>query len=114
MTIEHEELKHAVTKLTDATQGLTLQIAALNQYRVADHEMLQDHHRVLNGAGANEPGLIEITRETQRTANNTQASLGKLNDKIEKVAWIVVTPVIVAAVVIFFVVVGNYFSGKMP
>lgn len=106
MTTEHEGIKIAVSKLTDATNFLTLQLASLNQYRVSDHEMLQAHDRALNGA-PQEPGLIEVTR-------NTEKSLTQLNSKIERVIWIIITPVIAGAVVMFIVFAGKYFAGKFP
>ena len=107
MTVEHDELKGAMAKLTDATNSLTNQIAVLNSERATDHRMIQDHQRILNGSGTvDDPGLVAIARETRN-------SLADLQESIKKALWIIITPVLGGAVVIFIIALSMFWS-KTP
>lgn len=107
MTTVDDELKISISKLTDATNSLTNQMGILNSERITDHKMIQDHQRILNGSGTvDDPGLIAIARETRN-------SLAELQGAIKKALWIILTPVLGAAVVIFVIALAMQWS-KTP
>ncbi len=100
MTIKDiAELKRLISELTIVVQGLSLQLALLNQDREHDHRTLTKHEEALSGTFDN-PGLVGVVRKSRDDFNN-------FSRVAKKIIWIMATPLLAAGAVMLVILLAE-------